>query len=152
LKQKDPEFFAAVIQPYLANKRDKTYLDHWLLGAELSDYLQLWNFQRLNVAERILLGARLQNDRPAITQNILDLYQLSPTPRHVFDRLFDVAVKSDALDARGLAAATAGVENTLGVLRAELNSLDGDEAKRLADAATKLSFGRVAGQQPQAGG
>ena len=31
LAKKDPEFFRQVIQPYLANKKDKTFVDHFLL-------------------------------------------------------------------------------------------------------------------------
>ena len=35
IARKDPKFFAAVVKPYLANKKDKTFLDHWLLGENL---------------------------------------------------------------------------------------------------------------------
>ena len=40
LSKKDPEFFDAVVRPYLANKKDKTFLDHWLLGDDLGRYLR----------------------------------------------------------------------------------------------------------------
>ena len=48
LSRKDPQFFASVVQPYLANKKDKTFLDHWLLGRDVSRYLEPWEHGRLN--------------------------------------------------------------------------------------------------------
>jgi hypothetical protein len=53
LYHKDPEFFRAVAAPLLQNKKDKQFLDLWLLGSDLNEFLQPWNYQRLNVAERI---------------------------------------------------------------------------------------------------
>ena len=57
LSRKDPAFFEKVIKPYLANKKDKTFLDDYLLGADLHRYLEPWRYSRLNAAERALLGA-----------------------------------------------------------------------------------------------
>ena len=56
LYHKDPEFFRSVIAPYLKNKKDKTFMDHWLLGDDLKDYLEPWRFGRLNIVEKILLA------------------------------------------------------------------------------------------------
>ena len=61
IHQKDPAFFKKVILPYLANKRDKTFMDHWLLGSDLSPYLEPYRFSRLNAVEKILM-ARKQKD------------------------------------------------------------------------------------------
>ena len=58
LHEKDPEFFRAVVRPHLANKAHQTFLDHWLLEADLSRYLDPWAFKRLNIVERILLARR----------------------------------------------------------------------------------------------
>ena len=58
LFQKDPEFFQTVVLPYLKNKKDKQFLDHWLLSDDLSAYLQPWHYAQLNVVERILLSQR----------------------------------------------------------------------------------------------
>jgi hypothetical protein len=62
LFQKDPEFFKAVVKPYLANKKDKTFLDRWLLEDDLAEYLQPWRFGRLNTVERILLAQRINGE------------------------------------------------------------------------------------------
>jgi len=56
LYQKDPEFFRSVIAPYLKNKKDKTFMDHWLLGDDLSDYLEPWRFGRLKHRRENPLG------------------------------------------------------------------------------------------------
>jgi hypothetical protein len=44
LARKDPEFFRAVVRPFLANKKDKTFLDRWLLEDDLTPYLEPWAF------------------------------------------------------------------------------------------------------------
>ncbi|MEM9280921.1 MAG: hypothetical protein AAGA96_03780 [Verrucomicrobiota bacterium] len=79
LANKDPEFFASVIAPYLENKKDKTFLDHYLLEHDLEKYLQPWRFSRLNLVERILLGRRLGGDRESqLRAHISDLWDLQP--------------------------------------------------------------------------
>jgi hypothetical protein len=107
LAKKDPAFFQAVVRPYLANKRDKTFMDHWLLQDDLSDYLQPWRYDRLNTVERILLAQRLK-DEPARTVRYLnDLLRLQPPNMDRFLMLFDTAVKSGALQ----------TEDALGIVR-----------------------------------
>src|SRR5205807_5316306 len=66
LAKKDPAFFQAVVLPYLANKKDKTFMDRWLLKEDLREYLQPWSYGRLNTVERILLAQRIQGE-PAKT-------------------------------------------------------------------------------------
>ena len=46
LSKKDPDFFNAVIKPYLKNKMDKTFMDHFLLGDDLSGYTTPWAYGR----------------------------------------------------------------------------------------------------------
>ncbi len=38
LAMKDPEFFKAVVVPHLANKKDRTFMDDYLLGKDLGGY------------------------------------------------------------------------------------------------------------------
>ncbi len=79
LSRHDPEFFAAVIRPYLANKRDKTFMDHYLTVADLSPYTRPWAFGRLNIVERILLARRLGGGEPAATsRHVRELFALVP--------------------------------------------------------------------------
>src|SRR5262249_367365 len=39
LAKKDPAFFRTVVLPYLASKKDKTFLDRWLLEEDLREFL-----------------------------------------------------------------------------------------------------------------
>jgi len=98
LFHKDPEFFRATIAPYLLNKRDKTFLDHWLLGEDLKGYLEPWRFGRLNVVEQILLARRLAEQGASITREIKDLASLIPPNIEDFNRRFDTALQTSAVE------------------------------------------------------
>ena len=64
LLRKDPAFFEAVVLPYLKNKKDKTFLDQWLVGEDLQGYFDPWKYAQLNVVERILLAQRVAGEQP----------------------------------------------------------------------------------------
>ncbi len=105
ISQKDPEFFKRVIEPYLVNKKDKTFLDHYLLDDDLSDYVQPWKFGQLNIVERILLARRIVGERPKTARHVGDLLALLPPDVDRFIHLFDTSSQRSALetdDALGL--------------------------------------------------
>lgn len=107
LSKKDPEFFNTIIKPYLANKRDQTFLDHYLLDHDLSEFALPWNHAQLNIVERILLARRLKDEGPRTARHVSDLFQLLPPNIDGFIHLFDTAVQRSALeldDAFGLKA------------------------------------------------
>ncbi len=109
LFKKDPEFFQAVIQPYLANKKDLTFIDRFLLEDNLSEYLQPWQYQQLNIVERILLARRLKDEWPHASRHVSDLYALLAPNTENFIRLFETAVKRSSLetsDALGIKVAS----------------------------------------------
>ncbi|HVH99677.1 MAG TPA: hypothetical protein VM869_13240, partial [Enhygromyxa sp.] len=97
LARKDPEFFAAIVQPYLANKRDPTFMDHYLLGAPLDGYLEPWAYGRLNTLERILLAERMAGERGVAARHIGDRFDLLPPEVEVDNAAFDTALKGSAL-------------------------------------------------------
>jgi len=98
LHQKDPEFFGAVIKPFLANKIDKTFLDEWLLERDLRAYLEPWKFARLNLVEQILLARRLGGEEPATVARMLrDALEVNPIEEGQLQRLFDLSLFSTAL-------------------------------------------------------
>ena len=98
LSQRDPKFFAAVVKPYLENKKDKTFLDHYLTGADLKAYLEPWNFSRLNTVERVLLAGRLGGDEPAaVARHLSDLLDLIPRDMAVEVKFFETAISGKAL-------------------------------------------------------
>jgi hypothetical protein len=127
LYHKDPEFFRAVIAPYLKNKKDKTFMDHWLLGEDLRDYLEPWRFNRLNIVEKILLARRLADQRESITRDVRDLGDLIPPNIEDFNHRFDTAIQIGAVETEG------GGRRLVEDLRR-----DKDEKEKLA------LFGRVA--------
>jgi hypothetical protein len=98
LYKKDPDFFTTVVQPFIANKRNKTFLDHWLLEAPLDAYLKPWAHRQLNVFERILLAERVPDEAAITAREITDLYALIPPNVEQFNHLFKTALQGSALD------------------------------------------------------
>lgn len=130
LFKKDPAFFEAAVAPYLRNKYHKTFLDEWLVGAPLDDYLAPWRYARLNVPERVLLSQRLADDRAYTVRHVRELFELLPPNLDRFHHLFSTALLGRALE----------VGDALGVV--ELRA-------QLADGAVRL--GEARGVQLQAG-
>ncbi len=82
----------------MQNKRNKTFLDRWLLNENLDEYTDPWKFARLNTVERILLAQKLENQAVDIVRNVTEMYMLAPTPRVQFDRLYDTGIRGLSLD------------------------------------------------------
>jgi len=101
LHEKDPEFFQQVVAPYLKNKRDKTFLDWYLLGEDLTPFAETWEFDKLNVAEQICLATALEGSQANLIRHIQSQYQLSPTDVTRFDLLFGSIFAASGLDAQG---------------------------------------------------
>ncbi|MFO0936903.1 MAG: hypothetical protein U0798_10360 [Gemmataceae bacterium] len=97
LFKKDPAFFNAVVKTYLANKKDKTFIDHFLLGDDLSEFVSPWKYQRLNTAERVLLGQKLPGEAAKTARFLADLYRLQPPNLDRDQMLFEFAVKGSDL-------------------------------------------------------
>jgi hypothetical protein len=109
LWRKDPAFFNTVVKPYLANKKDRTFLDHWLLGDDVSGFTDPWKHGRLNAVERVLLARRVPGEQPRTARHLDDLFRLLP-PNVNRDRLlFDTAVQTSDLDTDGSVALAFGV-------------------------------------------
>ncbi|MGR3319761.1 MAG: hypothetical protein ACUZ8O_14945 [Candidatus Anammoxibacter sp.] len=96
--KKDKKFFNTVIVPYLRNKKDKTFLDHWLLMDDLTVYLKPWHFSRLNIVEKILLGKRITNKQKFMQSYINDLFDTIPPDIDKFNFYFKTALGGSALD------------------------------------------------------
>ena len=104
LYRKDPDFFDAIVRPYLENKHHKTFLDRYFLGEDLGSEADLWAFDRLNAVERVLLGERLDR-REAVAGRFRDRLAVAPPDPERENRLFDTALDRTALvaDPVGLA-------------------------------------------------
>lgn len=92
IAKKDFDFFKEVVRPYIANKREKTFMDHYLLKENLSDYLTPWRFAKLNAVERILLSQRSENQQQDLIQHLNELYRLKPTSRVYAGQLYDSTI------------------------------------------------------------
>ncbi|MFT7633421.1 MAG: hypothetical protein ACI87E_004477 [Mariniblastus sp.] len=93
LMKKDPEFFRSVVTPHLRNKRDKTFMDKWLLKENMDEFASPWKFARLNIVEKILLSRRLEARSADIVRNVGEWYLMTPTTRAQFDGLYDTTIR-----------------------------------------------------------
>ncbi|MFN7343860.1 MAG: autotransporter-associated beta strand repeat-containing protein, partial [bacterium] len=98
LQRKDKPFFDKVIAPYLANKKDKTFMDEYLLGLDLAKHLEPWAYARLNIVERILLAQRIQNEAPNAARHVRELWEMIPPNPEEADRLFETALRGRAME------------------------------------------------------
>jgi autotransporter-associated beta strand protein len=109
LSRKDPAFFGKVVRPYLANKKDKTFMDDYLLGRNLARYREPWAYARLNVAERALLAQRVKGEAANAARHLRELWELIPPNPDEQDRLFETALRGRALEIQVSNASFGGV-------------------------------------------
>jgi hypothetical protein len=122
LSKKDPQFFTEVVKPYLKNKKDKTFLDHYLLGDDVGNHLKPWEYGRLNTVERVLLATRTPGESDKTARHFTDLLRL--IPRNVDKELF---VFNVGVDSGGLSSDDAVTEK----LKAEVARLE--DSKKLSE-------------------
>ena len=103
LYAKDRPFFDAVVAPYLAHKRVKTFVDHWLLGADLARYLEPSELARLNAIERALLAQRVVGGTE-IGRLLADEVTVIPPDPTRDARIIDVLLGGATLHADGAIA------------------------------------------------
>lgn len=98
LSKKDPEFFAKVIKPYLANKKDKTFMDDFLLGNPVEKYLEPWAYEKLNTVEQALLAIRIKESASNIARSLREKWEMVPPNPDEEDRLFETALRGRELE------------------------------------------------------
>lgn len=101
LARKDAAFFQKVVQPYLRNKKDRTFMDDYLLGNDLRGYLEPWVFSRLNAAERCLLAQRLPGESGPMARHLREQWELLPPNPERENQLFETALRGRALTVGG---------------------------------------------------
>jgi len=140
LAMKDPGFFKKVVRPYLANKKDKKFVDDRLLGNPLDTYLEPWAYGRLNMVERALLAQQAKAQHKSTARHLKDLYDLLPPDIEKFNRLFDSALRSSGLE---------GPSAGLAMVMTEAVAQEGADLEMLEDS-DELGFvalgARVAGR------
>ena len=98
LFKKDPQFFTAVVKPYLANKRDKTFSIAGCSGMPLEADIDPWAHEQLNIVERILLAQRVPADTEHGKRHVRDLFDLLPPDIERSNLLFRTAIRGSALE------------------------------------------------------
>ncbi len=99
IAQKDKPFFEAVVKPHLSQKKEKTFLDRYLTGADLAQDRTVWGQSRLNTLERVLLGRAVQAEMAGTTRLLEERVKLIPPQIERQWQLFDTAVSLSGLTA-----------------------------------------------------
>lgn len=97
LSRKDPEFFERVVRPHLEHKRYKRFVDHALLGDDLTPWLAVDRFVRLNAIEMALLARAVPSARAAVASWLSDRVELAPVDLESDRRSIDALLGSNAL-------------------------------------------------------
>ncbi len=93
----DRGFFEEIVQPYLENKKEKQFVDHWLLGHDLRPYATLWRYNQLNAAERVLLSMRLPDVRESVQRELREHVAEQDEDFAAMRKKIDSALKSSLL-------------------------------------------------------
>ncbi|HBE67580.1 MAG TPA: hypothetical protein DDW52_05460, partial [Planctomycetaceae bacterium] len=113
LYRKDREFFDQVVQPFIAQKMEKQFLDHWLLGHPIDHFMKLDRFAQLNAFEKVLLAKREPEAQRMVDRWLGD--RLAQAAQKLEEDRFEVAMLGRALlsdsDADGVSRGRGGVES-----------------------------------------
>ena len=135
--QKDQEFFMEVVRKHILNKRERTFLDQWLLEEDLTAWLEPWRFARLNIVEKILLSQRYDERRTDLARHVNELYDLAPTPRSRYDELYRYSLMSRSMNENENREASKYLSNAskyrstdkLSAMDADMDGVDDDVEK-----------------------
>ncbi|MFT3695448.1 MAG: hypothetical protein QM831_20100 [Kofleriaceae bacterium] len=94
---KDRPFFDGVVRAYLANKRTKTFIDDYLLDANLAPYLEPGQLEQLNAFELALLARKLRIE-PALVRILGDRVAIIPPDPSGDTRLVDALLGASSLE------------------------------------------------------
>lgn len=97
--ERDGAFFKTVVLPYLKNKKDKTFVDMYLCGEDLSEFLRPWRYAQLNIVERVLLARRIKGERQRTARAVKDLFEMLRPDIDRYNMLFDTGLGLTALAA-----------------------------------------------------
>ena len=138
----DPEFFDSVVRPYLANKKEKQFIDRWLLEEDLSDYAQLWHYNQLNAAERALLSLRLPNVRESVRRELREVVENQDINHQAIREQIEQALATRGLSRQGRAA---GAEfDDFAMLGIDAGIVELHESEEMAELSDGISMGIMA--------
>jgi hypothetical protein len=145
IARKDPEFFQAVVLPHLKNKKDRTFLDDYLLGADLVRWLEPFEYSRLNVPERILLARRLSDRLDPVRGDLRDRLSLVPADPARDTHLFETALGAFGMSGdrnREVDEARAKKENEISNMLQDAPAPEGAVAPPAAESQLRRQLGR----------
>ena len=116
LARKDKPFFDKHVKPLLEGKPEPRFIDDLLLGRDLASYLRPYAWQRLNAAEKALLGQALPAARERITRELAQRWELEAPAPDVETARFTQTLRGSDL----------AITDTLGLAKRELQPQAGD--------------------------
>ncbi|HAL14779.1 MAG TPA: hypothetical protein DCP67_13280, partial [Planctomycetaceae bacterium] len=108
LYQKDNEFFTANVLPSIASKKEKQFMDHYLLGNDLSGFLDPIRYRSLNSVEQVLLGLSIEAEADITSRRIRESVILNPVSAGYISGLFQTALSRSSLSSEVTALGIAG--------------------------------------------
>ncbi len=106
LSAHDPAYFKSVVRPHLRNKRDKDFVDRWLLGEDLSAFVAPAACSKLDVFEQALLAMRVPAFRPKLAAALRDAEAVKKRDPADEARLFQKVISASAADEEDEASAS----------------------------------------------
>jgi len=75
---KDATYFKSVVRPFLVNKMEKSFIDHWLLGDydKIKHYAQIEYLDELNTLEKCLLIYAIKDKDIHTAKSIADVIKM----------------------------------------------------------------------------
>ncbi len=95
---KDRDFFDEVVRPFLQQKLSKQFVDHFLLGHDLSGFRELSALRKLNAAELVLLARRDDSVRNMVLDRLRRSVEVAPVDLRLRRQYFDAGLMGTALD------------------------------------------------------
>lgn len=93
----DRPFFESVVRPYVANKKEKQFVDHYLLDNDLEPFTTPWAFERLNALEMSLLARRKPEIREVVVRRLRELTEVAMDDSMLRRQLIDTALAGRSL-------------------------------------------------------
>ncbi len=93
----DRDFFDAIIRPYLSNKAEKQFIDHYLLGNDLTPWTQMWQYRELTAVEKVLLAKRIPAMAPTVVREFREWREMRPDDADELRRLVESGLAGEAM-------------------------------------------------------
>lgn len=97
LSQHDPKFFNDATLPFLRNKAEKQFIDHYLLDDDLTPWTQMWRYRELNAAEKVLLAKRIPAMAKTVPREFSEWIQMQPEDSDLLRKLIESGLAGSSM-------------------------------------------------------